>query len=138
MDAQFLQDNLLLVGLAAVSGVMLLWSFVGGRVSGVQQAGTLEATRLINQGALVLDVREDSEFNAGHIPNSRHIPLAQLGNRIKEIEKFKSKPILINCRSGHRSTRACGILRKQGFENVYNLAGGMMAWEQASLPVEKK
>jgi rhodanese-related sulfurtransferase len=138
MDTQFLQDNLLLVGMAVVSGAMLLWSFIGARVSGAQQAGTLEATRLINQDALVLDVREDSEFSAGHIPNSRHIPLAQLGNRIKELEKFKSKPILINCRSGNRSARACGMLRKQGFENVYNLAGGMTAWEQASLPVERK
>ncbi len=79
------------------------------------QAGTLEATRLINQDALVLDVREDSEFNAGHIPNSRHIPLAQLGDRIKEIEKFKSKPILINCLSGHRSNARLRHSQETGF-----------------------
>ena len=138
MDAQFLQDNLMLVGLAAVTGTMLLWSFFGGKLSGVQQANTLEATRLINQDALVLDVREDKEFAAGRIPNSRHIPLGQLGNHIKELEKYKGKPILISCRSGQRSAHACGVLKKQGFENVYNLAGGMMAWEQANLPVEKK
>lgn len=138
MDMQFIQDNLLLVGLAVVSGAMLLWSFIGGKVSGVTQVNTLEATRLINQDALVLDVREDKEFIAGHIPKARHIPLGALGNRIQELEKFKSKPIVVNCRSGQRSARACGILKKHGFDNAVNLAGGIMAWESANLPMEKK
>lgn len=138
MDIQFIQDNLLLVGLAVVSGAMLLWSFLGGKVSGVTQVDTLEATRLINQDALVLDVREDKEFAAGHIPKARHIPLSALASRLGELEKFKSKPIVVNCRSGQRSARACGILKKHGFEKAVNLAGGIMAWESAHLPVEKK
>jgi len=138
MDMQFIQDNLLLAGLAVVSGAMLLWSFIGGKVSGVTQVNTLEATRLINQDALVLDVREDKEFVTGHIPKARHIPLGALANRIQELEKFKSKPIVVNCRSGQRSARACGILKKHGFDNAVNLAGGIMAWESANLPIEKK
>lgn len=138
MDMQFIQNNLLLVGLAVVSGVMLLWSFIGGKVSGVAQVDTLEATRLINQEALVLDVREDKEFAAGHIPKARHIPLGALASRLGELEKFKNKPIVVNCRSGQRSARACSILKKHGFEKAVNLAGGIMAWESAHLPVEKK
>ena len=138
MDMQFIQDNLLLVGLAVVSGAMLLWSFVGGKVSGVASVDTLGATRLINQDALVLDVREDKEFAAGHIPKARHIPLGALANRLGELEKFKNKPIVVNCRSGQRSARACGILKKHGFEKAVNLTGGIMAWESANLPVEKK
>lgn len=138
MDIQFVQDNLLLVGLAVVTGVMLLWSFVGGRASGIPQADTLEATRLINQDALVLDVREDSEFAGGHLPRARHIPLGQLAARVKELEKFKDKPILVTCRSGQRSLRAAHLLKKQGFDKVFNQAGGILAWEQAGLPVEKK
>ncbi len=138
MDLQFIQDNLMLAGLAVVTGAMLLWSFIGGKLSGVAQANTLEATRLINQDALVLDVREDKEFSTGHIPHSRHIPVGQLNERIKELDKFKSKPILVSCRSGQRSAQACRILKKQGFENVTNLAGGVMAWESANLPMEKK
>lgn len=138
MDIQFIQDNLMLVGLAVVTGAMLLWSFVGGKVSGITAVDTLQATRLINQDALVLDVREDKEFTAGHIPKARHIPLGALAERIKELEKFKTKPIVVNCRSGQRSARACGILKKHGFENAVNLAGGIMAWESANLPVEKK
>ncbi len=138
MNIQFLQDNLLLVGLAIVTGGMLLWSFISGKVSGIPQADTLEATRLINQDALVLDVREDNEYAAGHIPHARHIPLGQLGSRLKELEKFKDKPILVTCRSGQRSLRACHLLKKQGFEKASNQAGGILAWEQANLPVERK
>jgi len=138
MDIQFLQDNWMLVALAVVSGAMLAWSFVGGRLSGVEQADTLKATRLFNDDALVLDVREDKEYVAGHIPKAKHIPLGQLDKRIQELEKFKGKPILVTCRSGHRSARACGMLKKAGFETVYNQAGGIIAWERANLPVTTK
>ena len=138
MDMQFLQDNWMLATLALVSGVMLIWSFVGGKLSGVEQADTLKATRLYNDDALVLDVREDKEYAAGHIPKAKHIPLGQLPNRLQELDKFKSKPILVTCRSGQRSARACGILKKAGFETVYNQAGGILAWERANLPVTQK
>lgn len=138
MDMQFLQDNWMLATLAVVSGVMLIWSFVGGKLSGVEQADTLKATRLYNDDALVLDVREDKEYAAGHIPKAKHIPLGQLPRRLQELDKFKSKPILVTCRSGQRSARACGILKKAGFETVYNQAGGILAWERANLPVTQK
>ena len=138
MDIQFLQDNWMLVALAVVSGAMLTWSFVGSRLSGVEQADTLKATRLFNDDALVLDVREDKEYAAGHIPKAKHIPLGQLGTRMQELDKFKGKPILVTCRSGHRSARACGMLKKAGFETVYNQAGGIIAWERANLPVTTK
>ena len=137
MDMQFLQANWMLIAIAVVSGVMLIWSFVGGKLSGVDEADTLKATRLYNDDALVLDVREDKEYAAGHIPKAKHIPLGQLDKRIKELDKFKSKPILVTCRSGQRSARACGMLKKAGFETVYNQAGGIIAWERANLPVTK-
>lgn len=138
MDMQFIQDNWMLVALAAVSGAMLVWSFVGARLSGVEQADTLKATRLYNDDALVLDVREDKEYAEGHIPKAKHIPLGQLAGRLNELDKFKTKPVLVTCRSGQRSARACGILKKAGFETVYNQAGGIIAWERANLPVSKK
>ncbi|HUX31200.1 MAG TPA: rhodanese-like domain-containing protein [Thiobacillus sp.] len=138
MDMQFLQDNWMLLALAMFSGAMLAWSFIGGRLSGVEQADTLKATRLYNDDALVLDVREDKEFAAGHIPKAKHIPLGQLGGRIKELDKFKGKPVLITCRSGQRSASACRMLKKAGFETVYNQAGGIIAWERANLPVTQK
>jgi rhodanese-related sulfurtransferase len=137
MDVQFLQQNWVLVAVAAVSGAMLVWSFIGGKLSGIEEADTLKATRLYNDDALILDVREDKEFSAGHIPKARHIPLGQLAGRLQELEKFKTKPILVTCRSGQRSARACGMLKKAGFETVYNQAGGIIAWERANLPVAK-
>jgi rhodanese-related sulfurtransferase len=137
MDMQFIRDNWMLASLALASGSMLAWSFIGNKLSGVDEADTLKATRLYNDDALVLDVREDKEFAAGHIPKAKHIPLGQLANRIKELEKFKGKPVLVTCRSGHRSARACGMLKKAGFETVYNQAGGIIAWERANLPVTK-
>lgn len=137
MDMQFLQDNWMLASLALASGAMLTWSFIGSKLSGVEQADTLKATRLYNDDALVLDVREDKEFAAGHIPKAKHIPLGQLSKRINELDKFKNKPVLVTCRSGQRSARACGMLKKAGFETVYNQAGGIIAWERANLPTTK-
>jgi rhodanese-related sulfurtransferase len=135
---QFIQHNILLVGVAAVSGGMLIWQSIGGRLTGLNQVGPAEATRLINDDALVLDVREDKEWSEGHIPNAKHIPLGQLSTRISELEKYKGRPIVVSCRSGHRSASACRTLKKNGFEHAHNLSGGIIAWEQASLPVTKK
>lgn len=135
---EFIRNNIFLVTTAVVSGVMLLWSFFGRRLLGVAEVGTLEATRLINQkDALVLDVRDEGEFKAGHIPNSRHIPLAGIGSRLKELEKFRQRPVVLICRSGSRSGAAAGILKKSGFNDVVVLQGGLTAWAQANLPVEK-
>lgn len=137
MDTQFLQDNWMLVSLSVISGGMLAWSFLGSRLSGIEEADTLKATHLYNDDALILDVREDKEYAAGHIPKAKHIPLGKLNSRIKELDKYKNKPILVTCRSGQRSARACGMLKKAGFENVFNQSGGIIAWERANLPVDK-
>ena len=135
---QFIQSNYLLVGLAVVSGGMLLWPFISRLLGGAKQVDTLEAVQKINHDdALVIDVREPAEVAQGKIARAKLIPLGELGNRLGELEKYKTKPIIMVCRSGSRSAGACGILSKQGFSEVYNLAGGMMAWQQSNLPVEK-
>ena len=135
---EFLLNNLALVALFLASGALLLWPELSRFAGGANAVGTLEATRLMNQpGALVLDVREDAEFASGHLPKARHIPLAQLGTRIGEIAKYKEKPVVVTCRSGARSGSACRALKNAGFTQVYNLKGGVPAWEQASLPVER-
>ena len=135
---QFVQNNLMLIAVALLSAGMLVWPMIGRRISGVKEVETLEAIQLINhRDAVILDVREDKEFVTGHLPNAKHIPLGQLAARLKDVEKFKKKPIIVNCRSGARSATACGILRKNGFEEVYNLKGGINAWQQANMPVEK-
>ena len=135
---EFLLNNLALVALFLASGALLIWPEISRFAGGADSIGTLEATRLMNQpGALVLDVREPAEFASGHLPRARHIPLRELGKRMDEIARFKEKPVIVTCRSGARSGSACRKLKNAGFTQVYNLKGGVPAWEQASLPVER-
>jgi rhodanese-related sulfurtransferase len=108
-------------------------------LKGVAGVSVAEATLLLNrEEAMVLDVRETHEWSAGHIPNARHIALAQLDKRFSEIDKFKERPIIVCCASGNRSSSACGALKRAGFLRVYNLAGGIGAWTEAGLPVTTK
>jgi rhodanese-related sulfurtransferase len=135
---EFLFNNIALVLLFLASFVMLVWPELSRMAGGASALGTLEATRLMNQtGTLVLDVREDHEFAAGHLPRAKNIPLRDLDKRLEEIAKFKDKPVIVACRTGARSAAACRKLKKAGFGNVNNLGGGFVAWTQASLPVEK-
>ena len=119
------------------SGLMLLWPLLtGGGGKGLSPA---EATLMINrQDAVVVDVRETNEWGEGHIAGARHIALGQLDKRIAELEKFKSRPIIVCCASGSRASGACGQLKKAGFEQVFNLDGGLSAWTGASLPLTRK
>ncbi len=134
---EFLQQNIMWVALAAISGGMLVWPMIaGGTIARVTPA---EATLLMNrEDALVLDVRETGEWSSGHIAGARHITLAQLDKRMSEIEKFKDRPIIVCCASGNRSSSACGQLKKGGFERVFSLGGGISAWLEASLPLTTK
>jgi rhodanese-related sulfurtransferase len=133
---EFILNNIALVALFVASGVILFWPEIS-RLSGGggQEIGTLEATRLMNQGSLVIDVRDEKDYATGHLPRARHIPLADLPKRVGEIGKFKEKPVLVT--GGARAGAAARLLRKSGFNNVFQLKGGIAAWQQASLPMEK-
>ncbi len=134
----FLQNNIWTVLLALTSGAMLFWSFFGNRIRGIKEVDHIAATQLINhKDALILDVREQSEFDSGHILNSKHIPLGKLHDRLGELEKYRERPIVVVCRSGQRSSSACALLGKQGFAQVVNLGGGVIAWQKANLPLER-
>jgi len=135
---EFAGNHALLVAafLAVLSA--LIWNLVSDP-GGKNAVDPLGATSLINhEDAVILDVRSIAEFKDGHIVNSINIPLNSLGSNIKQLEKHRDKPIVAVCRSGSRSGSACSMLRKQGFENVKNLRGGIMAWESANLPVRRK
>jgi rhodanese-related sulfurtransferase len=135
---KFVQDNIWLVIAAIVSGAMLVWPLVSRRLSGVPEVGVTDAVQMINRkDALILDVREPAEFAGGHVPHARNLPLSQLEKRLDEIRKFKDRPAVIFCQSGSRSHSACGVLKKAGFTQLAVLAGGVGAWQQANLPLEK-
>jgi rhodanese-related sulfurtransferase len=135
---QFIQNNIWLVLIAVTSGVMLLWSLVGNRLRGVKEVDCAAALQMINhKEACVVDVREPDEFKSGHVLDARLIPLGKLRDRIGELERCREKPIVVVCRSGNRSATACALLGREGFAQVYNLAGGMTVWQKMGLPLEK-
>jgi len=135
---QYLQNNLWTIVMAVTSGLMLFWSFFGNRIRGIRDVDTAEALNLINhQNALVLDVREESEYKSGHILNAKWIPLGNVAARVGELERYREQPIVVVCRSGSRSAVACSLLGKRGFTRAVNMAGGVMTWQKLNLPLEK-
>ena len=132
----FIADNWMLLLVACVSGGALVWPLFQRRVGG-PAVGTLEATQLINKGAVVLDVRGTDEFAGGHIAGARNVPLAQLSERLGEVAKNKDTPVIVVCASGARSASAATQLRKAGHTQVFNLQGGLGAWQTAGLPLGK-
>lgn len=115
---------------------LLARNLLSDSLGGVQQIDVNQAIRHINDEAIVLDVRLDNEFKSGHIKDAIHIPVGALETRFRELEKYKDKDIVVNCQSGNRSMRAIQILKKHGFEKVYNLSGGISAWNNANMPIE--
>jgi rhodanese-related sulfurtransferase len=135
----FISNNIWLVLIALVSGGFLVWPWIAKRMSGAKEIGAMDAVQLINRkDAVVIDVREPNEFATAHIGNAKNIPLAQIEKRAAELQKLKNKPVLLACATGSRSHAAFALLKKLGFADVYVLSGGLGAWQQASLPVDKK
>ena len=135
---EFVKDNAIFVGLAIGSGMALLWPLLNRGASGVANVSATEAVMLMSRSKpLILDVRDATEFAAGHIQGAKNIPMAELAGRIKEIEKFKDKPVLVHCQRGMRAKSACSILRAQQFSQISNLQGGLDTWVEAKLPLIK-
>ena len=121
---------------------VILFLLAAGPISqqmhGIKNVNVAQTVQLLNrENAMVVDVCEPKEFSAGHVPNAINLPLGSLNDRLREIEKHKNRPIVVSCRSGNRSLKGAVLLRKHGFPTVYNLAGGLLAWERDNLPLEK-
>jgi rhodanese-related sulfurtransferase len=132
---KFLIDNIWLIALALLSGGALVWPNLQRRG---EKVSTLQATQLMNQGkAVIVDVRDPAGFATGHVRDAKNIPLKELPNRVAELEKFKSKTVIVVCQSGTQSAKATSILKKAGFNEVVSLTGGLAAWQAQGLPVAK-
>lgn len=97
-----------------------------------KEAGVLQSEKK----AVIIDVREDSEWKEKHIPGAIHIPLAQLSARLVELEPYKNSQIITQCKSGGRSAKAYETLKSSGFNNTVNMSGGLDAWKKEGLLVE--
>lgn len=135
---QFVANNwFLFLALFAVL-FMLVWGPLRQIMYGIHTVSTAEAVRLVNhEQGVIVDVREVEEFRGGHIPKAVNVPLSSLGSKLAQLEKYKSRPVVVCCRTSQRSMAAALKLRKNQFANVQVLARGMMGWQGDNLPVEK-
>ena len=132
---EFAGNNTLLVFALVASFLLVIFTELRRKASGMLAVVPTEAVKLINNDAMVLDLRSAESFSRGHIAGARNIPMDELDGHMEKLAKFRNKPVVAVCDAGITSSKAVNSLRKSGFESVYNLKGGMSAWGQAGLPV---
>lgn len=132
---EFTSNHMLLVFALVTSFLLLVFSELRRKASGMMSVDATDAVKLINNDATVIDLRTVEAFGHGHIVNSRNVPSDELDAKIAKLGSLKAKPVIVVCEAGVASTKAVDKLRKAGFESVYGLKGGMAGWNQAGLPV---
>jgi len=133
---EFSGNHMLLVTALIIAILLLIQNLMAGNKGNITP---VQATEMINHDdAVVIDVRPAADFAKGHIINAVNIPASNLQTQMKQMEKYKNKKIILSCRSGAQSAVACKQLGKQGYENVYNLKGGILNWQSENLPVTTK
>lgn len=132
---KFVTENFFLIAIAAISGAMLFWPVVTRRMAGAM-VNNLAATRMVNdQGAVLVDVRSSDEFAAGHLPEARNIPVADIEKRAGDLPA--KKPVILYCGTNRQAGKAAAALRAAGKTEVFVLDNGLTGWRQAGLPVVK-
>lgn len=138
MDFLTNTNNLLLLATLITSGLALALPQIMGRLN-KQLLSVTESVQFINQRqAQILDIRTVEEFKAGHIPNSKHLPLSELDSGLKQAKIDSNKPIILVCLSGNRANTALAKLKKAGCKDVVCMEGGISAWNQAGMPLIKQ
>jgi len=132
---EFTGNHTLLVLALMVSIFVLIFAELRRKASGLVSVEPIDAVKLINNEATVIDLRNAESFARGHIVNARNIPFDEFDSKQHKVGKQKSRPIVAVCDAGTTASKAVEALRKSGFESVYGLKGGMAAWSQAGLPV---
>ena len=134
---QFIIENWVLIAIAVASGGMLLWQSFGGAGGGDGVTAAQAVLKVNREKGVLIDVCEPNEHLAGHAVGCKNIPLGQLDKRLNDLPKDKNTPVLVMCQSGMRAKRAAAQLRKDGYVNAAAVAGGLRAWREAGLPVDK-
>jgi rhodanese-related sulfurtransferase len=139
VDMKFLIENWILFAVAFGSGAMLLWPAIrGGSLGGGGSLNANGAVLLMNrEKAVVVDVSDAAEFATGHIVGSKNLPAAELEAKLEATVKNKALPLILVCPTGARAARQVAAAKKLGYGNVQAIAGGLKAWREAGLPLEK-
>jgi len=135
--SEFFGNHVLLVAALVGIIIMLVAGEIQQRIGGVKDVGPVDATRMLNhENAIMIDMRKDKDYQEGHIVNAIHLPEFN-DSTMERLEKFRKRPLIVYCRSGQQSAGVCSKLRKHGFEPVYNLKGGVLARQNANLPLSR-
>ncbi len=131
----FISHHSLLFGAFIIVSGLVIWDYLDNTKHHIN---TAQAINLMNQdNALILDIRSMADFNQGHIIHAKNIPLNSLKDQLHQIQKYKEKPVIVSCKTGAQSSMACKMLKENGFEQVYNLSGGMLSWQNANMPISQ-
>ena len=135
---EFAGNHLFLVTLFIAILSLLIWNLYGSVISGATLLEPAEVTRMINRDhAMVLDIRPPGDFETGHVLNAINIPNADLNERLKELDKYQQKSLIVYCENGTVTNQAIRILKSNGFEKIYGMKGGLAGWKNATLPVAR-
>ncbi|MDP3007607.1 MAG: rhodanese-like domain-containing protein [Methylococcales bacterium] len=121
-----------------IVGLLLSIGFSVAQAEGDMVSPKEASVLTAEKQAVIVDVREDDEWNAGHIAGAVHIPLNQLDARLPELQSYKESTIITQCRSGKRSLKALEVLKSAGFTKVSSMDGGIVAWTKDGLAAQQK
>ena len=135
---EFVANHLFLVMLFISILILLMWNIFGTAVTGIRQVNPAKLTQLMNrEDAIVVDLRSADDYSANHILNAISIPDSDIQDRKGELDKHKANPVVLCCATGSTSARIARVLKMDGFEKVFSLAGGIASWRNANLPLTK-
>lgn len=134
---EFIHHHPFLIAAAVIVILLIIGDEVLRRMRQYRQVAPTEGVLLINQGAAVLDIRAPGDFDKGHLIGAHNIPAAELDGRVAELEKFRDQPMLLCCDAGQTSQKAANVLIKHGFKAVNIIKGGIRAWQNENLPLER-
>jgi rhodanese-related sulfurtransferase len=134
---KFLIDNWMLIAVALTSGGMLLWPLLAKGMAGGSLTANGAVALINREKAVIVDVSEADEFATGHMGLAKNIPVGQFEEKLPQTVKNKALPIILVCPTGARANRVLATAKKLGYEQAQVLSGGLAAWKEANLPIEK-
>ena len=134
---EFIGNHYYLATGALVAAALVAFYEIRERLQAFAALSSTQAVRLMNQGALVLDVRAKDSYDAGHIRDARNVPAADLESQAESLKKWRDKSVITYCDSGTSGASGARTLMKLGFVKVFNLHGGLNAWVKDNLPLTK-
>lgn len=134
---EYIGNHPLLAGAAVLAAVLVIGYEIRARAAGLSAVSPQDLIRLMNQHALVLDIRSAEAFAAGHLTGAKNLPPDQIPKAAETLKKYKEKPVVVYCDMGSLSTSAVRQLGTQGFTKAMSLRGGIAAWRAENLPLVK-